>query len=159
MQPKVTPFLWFHADAEPAARFYASVFPGSEVLNVTRWGDGGPAPKGSVMSVTFTVAGQRIMALNGGPHFTLNEAFSLFVTAADQKEVDALWAALTADGGSPGQCGWLKDKFGVSWQIIPARMMALMGDADPKKAGRVGQAMMTMTKIDVAALERAHQGK
>lgn len=149
--PKITPFLWFDHEAEEAANLYVSIFPRSRILDVSR--------KGKVaFSVTFEVAGQRLMALNGGAHYQLTPAFSLFVSCVDQAEVDLLWDKLLAGGGKPTRCGWLVDRYGLSWQIIPKALMELMSDPDPAKAGRVVKAMMEMVKIDVAALERAHAG-
>ena len=152
---KVTPFLWFDKDAEQAANFYVSLFANSAIIDVARWGKGSPYPEGSTMSVTLNLAGQQYILFNGGAHFKLNEALSLFVTCEDQAEVDHYWDALIANGGSPSQCSWLKDKFGVSWQIVPKALMRLLGDKDADRASRAMQAMMKMTKIDVAALERA----
>ncbi len=149
--PSVTPFLWFNDNAEAAVAFYASVFPDVAVTSRMQAG-------GKVMSVTFTVCGQTLIALNGGPHFTFTEAISLFVSCQDQAEVDRYWDALTADGGSPSRCGWLKDKFGLSWQVVPVQLGQLLGDADPVRAQRVMAAMMTMSKLDVAALQAARQG-
>ena len=160
IQPKnkVTPFIWFDTEAEAAANFYVSLFADSAIIDVARWGKGSPYVEGSVMSVTLDLAGQQYILFNGGSHFKLNESFSLFVSCEDQAEVDRLWNALIADGGSPSQCSWLRDKFGVSWQIVPKALMRLLGDPDSAKAGRVMQAMMQMTKIDVAELERAAAG-
>ena len=160
IQPKhkVTPFIWFDTEAEAAANFYVSLFADSTIIDVARWGKGSPYVEGSVMSVTLDLAGQQYILFNGGSHFKLNESFSLFVSCEDQAEVDRLWNALIADGGSPSQCSWLRDKFGVSWQIVPKALMRLLGDPDSAKAGRVMQAMMQMTKIDVAELERAAAG-
>ncbi len=153
MPQKITPFLWFNDNAEEAMNFYVSVFPDSEVLSVNRMGDG------SVITCTFRVAGQEIMALNGGPMFTFTEAFSLFVNCQTQQEVDELWTTLIADGGEPSRCGWLKDKYGLSWQIIPTALGELMGDPDPERAHRVMQAMLGMNKIDIAGLQRAYDGE
>ena len=157
LQPshKVTPFLWFEKDAEPAANFYVTLFADSKIVDVARWSKGAPYPEGSAMSVTVQIAGQQYILFNGGPHFKLNESLSLFVSCDDQAEVDRYWNALTADGGSPSQCAWLKDKFGVSWQIVPKALGRLLSDKDSARAGRAMQAMMQMTKIDVAELERA----
>lgn len=143
MRP-VTPFLWFDTQAEEAARFYTSVFPNSEVRSVNRAG-----PNGPVMTVSFTVNGLEFAALNGGPHFKFNEAVSFVITCKDQKEVDHYWETLTANGGSPGQCGWLKDKFGLSWQVVPEGLGALI--AHPNAM----QAMMQMKKLDIAQLQAA----
>jgi predicted 3-demethylubiquinone-9 3-methyltransferase (glyoxalase superfamily) len=156
---KIKTFLWFDANAEDAASFYVSVFKDSKILSVARSGEAGPGPKGSALTVNFQLEGQEFIALNGGPHFKFTEAISLLVDCDSQKEVDELWNKLTAGGGAESQCGWLKDKFGLSWQIIPRVLFELMGDADPVKSGRVMQAMLKMTKIDIAALEKAHAGK
>jgi two-component system sensor histidine kinase QseC len=156
---KITTFLWFDSNAEEAATFYTSLFPDSRVTKVARWGKGGPAPEGSVMTVSFELAGQAYIAMNGGPHYKLTPAISLFVSCESQEEVDRLWDKLLAGGGKPTACGWLDDKFGLSWQIIPDRLMERMSDPDPEKAGRVAQAMMTMQKIDIAAIERAYAGQ
>jgi predicted 3-demethylubiquinone-9 3-methyltransferase (glyoxalase superfamily) len=156
---KITPFLWFDDDAEPAIRFYASLFPDSQILAETRWGPGGPLPAGTLMSARVRLAGQEFMVMNGGPMHPHTEAFSMFVNCESQLEVDALWATLTSDGGEPGQCGWLKDRFGLSWQIIPSVLPALLGDKDPARAQRAGRAMMSMGKLDIAALQAAADGR
>jgi predicted 3-demethylubiquinone-9 3-methyltransferase (glyoxalase superfamily) len=155
---KITPFLWFEDQAEEAINFYTSIFKNSKILNVARYGEGGPGPAGSVMTATFELDGQEFTALNGGPQYKFTEAISFLVNCKNQKEVDELWSKLT-EGGEEGPCGWLKDKFGVSWQIIPTALGELMSDPDPEKAGRVVQAMLKMKKIDVAALQRAYDGK
>jgi predicted 3-demethylubiquinone-9 3-methyltransferase (glyoxalase superfamily) len=155
---KITPFLWFDGQAEEAANFYTSIFKNSKILNIARYGDAGPGPKGSVMVVTFELEGQRFMALNGGPQYTISPAISFFVDCATQAEVDYLWEKLTAGGGEV-QCGWLRDKFGVSWQIIPSALMELMQDKDPVKSQRVFKAMLEMTKIDIEGLKRAYRGE
>ena len=155
--PRITPFLWFDDQAEAAMNFYTSIFKNAKVLHVSRYGEGGPRPKGMVMSATFELEGQRIMVLNGGPQFKLSEAISLFVSCETQAEVDELWDKLSADG-QPQQCGWLKDKYGLSWQIIPSALGRLLGDQDPAKAGRVMQAMLQMNKIDIARLQQAYDG-
>ena len=147
----ITPFLWFDTQAEEAMKFYTSIFPRSKVISVQRAGD-------AVMSVTWELEGQRFMGLNAGPHFTFNEAVSFFVACETQQEVDELWDKLLAHGGTPTQCGWLKDKFGLSWQIIPNVLPRLLGDPDREKAGRAVQAMMKMVKIDGPALQRAFDG-
>lgn len=154
---KIVPFLWFNGQAEEAMNLYVSIFKNSKVGNVSRYGDAGPGAKGSVMSATFQIEGQDFYALNGGPQFSFTPAISLFVNCETQQEVDDLWEKLSA-GGEPGRCGWLKDKFGVSWQIIPTALGKLMGDKDRAKAGRVMQAMMTMNKIDIAGLQKAYDG-
>ena len=152
---KITPFLWFDNNAEEAMNFYVSIFEDSKILNVSRYG--GPGPAGTVMSATFQLNGQDFMALNGGPLFAFTEAISMFVSCADQREVDQLWEKLT-DGGEPSRCGWLKDRYGLSWQIVPRVLGELLGDKDPEKSRRVMEAMLQMTKIDVKALEDAHAG-
>jgi predicted 3-demethylubiquinone-9 3-methyltransferase (glyoxalase superfamily) len=149
--PTITPFLWFDSQAEEAMNFYASIFKRSKVVSVSR-------AQGKVMSVQFELEGQPIMALNGGPQFTFNESFSLLVGCETQQEIDEYWTKLTAGGGSPGQCGWLKDKYGLSWQIIPSALSRLLGDPDPAKAGRVMQAMFQMGKIEIKKLEDAARG-
>jgi predicted 3-demethylubiquinone-9 3-methyltransferase (glyoxalase superfamily) len=153
---KIKTFLWFDNSAEEAMNFYVSIFKNSKVLNVARYGDAGPGPKGSVMTATFQLEGQEFIALNGGPLFKFTEAISLFVSCETQEEVDDLWKKLTAGGGAPSQCGWLKDKFGLSWQIIPTALMELMSDKDPAKSKRVMEAMLQMTKIDVSKLKAAY---
>ena len=153
---KITTFLWFDNNAEEAAKFYTSIFKNSKILNLSRYGDAGPGPKGSVMACTFQLEGQEFIALNGGPHFKFTEAISLLVDCETQEEVDTLWNTLTADGGAPSQCGWLKDKFGLSWQIIPSALMEMMTDRDPAKSRRVMEAMMQMSKIDIQKLRQAY---
>jgi predicted 3-demethylubiquinone-9 3-methyltransferase (glyoxalase superfamily) len=155
---KITTYLWFDANAEQAVEYYTTLFPDSRVTKVARWGKGGPGAEGSVMNIAFELAGQGFIALNGGPHFKFTPAISLFVSCQSQEEVDRLWDRFLAGGGKANQCGWLDDRFGLSWQIIPTALVDLMSDPDPVKAGRVAKAMMTMQKIDVAALERAHAG-
>jgi len=152
--PKITTFLTFDHQAEDAANFYTSVFKNSKIVSSTRYGDAGPGPKGSLMTATISLDGQELMLLNGGPTFKFSQATSLFVTCETQAEVDDYWSKLTA-GGKEVQCGWLVDKFGVSWQIIPSVLMKLMSDKDAKKAGRVMQAMMKMVKIDIKGLQEA----
>jgi len=153
---KITPFLWFDTQAEEAADFYTSVFPDSKITNVQRYGDAGPGPAGTAMIVQFTVAGTEFTALNGGPvHANFTEAISFQVDCRDQAEVDAYWDKLTADGGEPGPCGWLKDKYGLSWQIVPTALSELLSDPDPGRSGRAMQAMLTMQKIEVQALRDA----
>ena len=151
---KITPFLWFDDDAEAAVELYTSVFENAKVLSVQRYGASGPGKEGSVMTIHFELEGQELIALNGGPHFEHSEAFSLSVDCKSQAEVDELWARLSA-GGQPSQCGWLKDRFGLSWQIVPSRLVELLGDPDRQKAARVMSAMLKMQKIDIATLERA----
>jgi predicted 3-demethylubiquinone-9 3-methyltransferase (glyoxalase superfamily) len=153
---RITPFLWFDTQAEEAAKLYTSIFPNSKILNTARYGDAGPGPKGSVMTVEFELDGQRIIALNGGPQFKFTEAISLVVDCKDQKEVDHYWSKLP-QGGKESRCGWLEDRYGVSWQIVPTVLGRLLSDPDAKKAKRVMEAMLKMKKIDIAALEAAAQ--
>jgi predicted 3-demethylubiquinone-9 3-methyltransferase (glyoxalase superfamily) len=155
---KITPCLWFDDQAEEAANFYVSVFKNSRILDVSRYGEGGPMPAGTVLVVNFELDGVQMQALNGGPAFDFSEAISLSVDAPTQEEVDYLWDTLTADGGEEGQCGWLKDKYGVSWQIVPSVMAQLLADPDPVKAANTMQAMLVMQKLDIAALQAAHDG-
>ncbi len=154
---KITPFLWFDGNAEEAAEFYVSIFKNSKIREVARQGAAGPGEKGKAMSVEFELEGVGFMALNGGPHFKFNEAISLYVSCETQAEVDALWDRLLSGSGQPSQCGWLKDKFGLSWQIIPKVLGELLRDKNPAKAKRVMQAMLGMAKIDVEGLKRAHE--
>ncbi len=154
---KITPFLWFDKEAEEAAKLYVSIFQNSKVGKVLRYGDTGPGPKGSVMTVSFELEGQQFTALNGGPQFKFTEAVSFVVHCETQAEVDHFWEKLTA-GGRPVQCGWLKDKFGLSWQIVPNALIELLSDPDPKKSQRVMAAMMQMVKIDIAKLKEASAG-
>jgi predicted 3-demethylubiquinone-9 3-methyltransferase (glyoxalase superfamily) len=147
----ITPFLWFDTQAEEAMNLYTSIFKHSKVHSVNR-------AQGRVMSVEFELEGQRVMALNAGSQYKFTEAFSFFVGCDTQAEIDELWAKLTADGGEPGRCGWLKDKFGLSWQIIPKQLGRLLGSADPAKSGRAVQAMMQMGKLDIGRLQQAHDG-
>jgi predicted 3-demethylubiquinone-9 3-methyltransferase (glyoxalase superfamily) len=156
---KITPFLWFDNQAEEAVNFYISIFANSKILQIARYGDAGPGPAGSVMTLSFQLEGQKFVALNGGPVFHFTPAISFVVDCKTKEEVDRLWDALTADGGKPGQCAWLTDRYGISWQIVPTRLVELLTDPDPEKANRVMQAMMQMTKIDIAALEAAYAGK
>ena len=154
---KITPFLWFDGKAEEAAKLYTSIFPNSKIISVSRYGDAGPGPKGSVMVVTFRIAGQEFSALNGGPYFTFSPAVSFLVDCASQREVDTYWRKLSK-GGETQQCGWLKDRYGVSWQIVPSALGRLMRDKDPERSRRVMEAMLKMVKLDVAGLERAARG-
>ena len=151
---KITPCLWFDTEGEEAAQFYTSVFPNSRIVEVTRYGSAGPRPEGTVMTVSFELDEQRFIALNGGPDFTFNEAISLEVDCETQNEVDSYWNALT-EGGEEGPCGWLKDKYGVSWQIVPKVLTELIGDPDQEKAQRVMAAMLKMRKIEIDELEKA----
>ena len=151
---KITPCLWFDTDGEDAARFYTSVFPNSKIVDVTQYGSAGPRPEGNVMTVEFELNGQTFVALNGGPDFTFNEAVSFQVSCENQEDVDYYWERL-AENGEEGPCGWLKDKFGLSWQIIPTALPKLLNDPDNERAQRVMAAMLDMGKIDIEALERA----
>jgi predicted 3-demethylubiquinone-9 3-methyltransferase (glyoxalase superfamily) len=153
---KITTFLWFDDQAEEAMNFYTSIFKNSKVVSVSRYPEGGPGKPGTVMTGTFQIEGQEFIALNGGPEFKFNPAISLYVNCETQEEVDQLWEKLSA-GGDPGPCGWLTDKFGLSWQIVPTVLGQLMGDKDPERAKRVMQAMLQMTKLDIAGLRRAYQ--
>lgn len=155
---KITPFLWFVDEAEQAAENYTSIFPDSRIVDISYYNEAGPGTPGKVMTVAFELAGQRFVALNGGPHDEFNDAISLAVDCESQQEVDELWDKLTADGGRPVQCGWLKDRYGVSWQIIPRLLLELVNDPDPERAMRVTQAMLGMTKLDIQALRDAHAG-
>ena len=156
---KITPFLWFDDKAEEAARFYVSIFKNSKIGTISHYPEGAPRPKGSVMLVSFQIEGQQFYALNGGPVFKLSEAISLYVDCETQAEVDDLWNKLLAGGGTPQQCGWLKDKFGLSWQIIPSALGRLTGDPDPKKSQRVMKAMLQMVKLDIQKLQQAYDNK
>lgn len=153
---KITPFLWFDNRAEEAMNFYTSIFKNSKVLTVTRYGDAGPGPKGTVMTASFVLDGQEFVALNGGPEYKFTPAISFVVNCESQQEVDEYWEKLSA-GGREDQCAWLQDKFGVSWQIVPTVLVKLLSDPDPVKAQRVMAAMMKMKKIDIAALKRAYE--
>ncbi|MGL4398055.1 MAG: VOC family protein [Hyphomicrobium sp.] len=154
---KITPCLWFDGNAEEAIAHYIAIFKDARIIDATRCGDAGPGPKGSLLIATFEIAGHQFQALNGGPHFKFNEAISLSVDCHSQAEVDELWDKLS-DGGSPSQCGWLKDKFGVSWQIVPSRLRELFQGHDAARSARVMAAMLSMKKIDIAALEAAYAG-
>ncbi|MBW4062139.1 VOC family protein [Candidatus Saccharibacteria bacterium] len=156
---KITPFLWFDTEAEAAMNFYISVFKNSRVLSTSRYPDAMPGRGGTLMAANFELDGQQFTALNAGPDYTFTEAVSFFVSCDSQDEVDDFWTKLTADGGEAGQCGWLKDKFGLSWQIVPSAMGDLLGDPDPEKASRTMTAMMAMHKLDLPALKRAHDGE
>ena len=154
--PKITPFLWYDKEAEEAAKFYCSVFKNSKIHRTARYPEGSPAPTGSVMTVEFELEGQRFIALNAGPHFKFNEAVSFVIDCDTQAEVDNYWSKLTSDGGQESMCGWLKDKYGLSWQVTPKALGKLMTDPDKEKAKRVMQAMMQMKKINIAELEEAY---
>ena len=153
---KITPFLWFDDKAEEAMDFYTSIFKNSKVLDVSRYGEGGPGQPGTVMTATFRLNGQEFLALNGGPEFKFTEAISFFVNCETQEEVDELWEKLS-EGGEEGQCGWLKDKYGLSWQIVPSLLNRLLQDKDPEKSTRVMQAMLQMHKIDTKVLMQAYE--
>lgn len=155
---KIMPCLWFDGRIEEAAQFYTSVFPDAKITHTSRYGDNAPMPKGTPLTVIFELAGQPFMALNGGPIFKFSEAVSFYVHCKDQKEVDHYWNSLTADGGQESMCGWLKDKYGLSWQIVPEAMERYMTDKDPAKADRVVQAMLKMKKLIVADLDKAYTG-
>ena len=155
---KITPFLWFDGKAEEAANFYVSIFKNSKIGSVTRYGDAGPGPKGTVMIVTFSLDGLEFTALNGGPQYKFSPAISFFVNCETQEEVDELWGKLS-EGGDQLQCAWLRDKYGVSWQIVPSALRQLMQDKDPVKSQRVFKAMLQMTKIDIEGLKRAYRGE
>jgi predicted 3-demethylubiquinone-9 3-methyltransferase (glyoxalase superfamily) len=152
---KITPFLWFDGNAEEAMNFYVSTFKNSKVVNVRRYGEGGPGPKGSVMTGTFQLDGQEFLALNGGPQYSFSPAVSFYVNCETQQEVDELWEKLSK-GGVKDRCGWLKDKYGLSWQIIPSVLGRMLGDKDPQKSGRVMKAMLQMDKIDIKKLQQAY---
>jgi len=153
---KITPFLWFDGKAEEAMSFYTSIFSDSEVVNIMRYGDAGPGPKGTVMSATFRLNGQEFIALNGGPQFSFTPAISFFVSCKTQEEVDQLWEKLSA-GGTPQQCGWLTDKFGLCWQIVPTVLGEMLQDKDAKKSSRVMAAMLKMVKLDIDRLKQAYE--
>ncbi|MEU9607232.1 VOC family protein [Streptomyces sp. NPDC048057] len=153
--PRIIPNLWFDTQGKEAAEFYCSIFPRSRITRVMHYGEAGPRPAGTVLTVDFELDGQRYTAINGGPEFTFTEAVSLLVECADQEEVDRYWRALTADGGEPGQCGWLKDKYGLSWQVVPHGLDEVLSDPDPARADRAMRAMFTMSKLDLAAIEAA----
>jgi predicted 3-demethylubiquinone-9 3-methyltransferase (glyoxalase superfamily) len=152
---KITPFLWFNGNAEEAANHYVSIFKNSRIVSIMRYGDAGPGPKGSVMSANFQLEGQDFIALNGGPQFKFTEAISLFVRCETQEEVDDLWTKLAAPG-QKGQCGWIKDKFGLSWQIVPSVLGEMLQDKDAKRSGRVMRALMQMDKLDIGVLKQAY---
>lgn len=155
---KITPFLWFHAEAEEAANFYVSLFPDSSLGRITRFGPGGPGPEGSVITAEFTIGGQPFIALNGGPPANFTDAVSFSIDCQDQSEVDHYWNALTANGGKESQCGWLKDRFGVSWQVVPRVLSQYLNEPDPATAKRVMGAMLKMRRIVIADLEAARAG-
>jgi predicted 3-demethylubiquinone-9 3-methyltransferase (glyoxalase superfamily) len=156
---KITPFLWLDNQAEEAVNFYLSIFTDAKILTVARYGEGGPGPAGQVMTIDFQLAGQHFIALNGGPHFKFTEAISLVVNCENQEEVDRYWEKLTADGGQESECGWLKDQYGLSWQVVPADLGKYIGGPDPAGAQRATQAMLKMRKLDIAELQKAYEGK
>jgi predicted 3-demethylubiquinone-9 3-methyltransferase (glyoxalase superfamily) len=156
--PRITPNLWFDTQSEEAAEFYVSVFPNSKVTAVSHYGENAPMPAGTVLTVQFELDGQEFTAVNGGPMFTFDEAISFLINCADQDEIDYYWTTLTANGGQESQCGWLKDKFGLSWQVVPAGWSDLFNDPDKAKVQRAMQAMFTMQKIDIAAINAAAEG-
>lgn len=155
---KINPFLWFDSEAEQAAKFYVGIFKNSKIGKITHYGEGGPGPNGSVMTVDFTLDKVEFVALNGGPQFKFTEAVSFSINCETQDEIDYFWEKLSANGGSTGRCGWLKDKFGLSWQVNPVFLGDMLADRDAEKANRVMKAMMEMDKIDIAALEKAAKG-
>jgi len=155
---RIAPCLWFDGNAEDAARFYTGVFSGSRIATTMHYSDAGPGPKGNVLAITFELEGQEFMALNGGPDFPFTPAISLFVHCSSQREIDDYWAKFS-DGGTPWQCGWIKDRFGVCWQIVPDTLGDMLRDPDDAKASRVMRAMMKMVKLDVAQLEEAYRGE
>ncbi len=157
--PKIVPFLWFDTQAEEAANFYTSIFDNSKILEISRYGEAGPGPAGTALVVSFQLAGQEFNALNGGPQFQFSEAISLVVNCESQDEVDYFWEKLTADGGEESMCGWLKDKYGLSWQVVPTALSHFIGGSDPARAQRAVQAMLTMRKLDIARLQEAYEGK
>jgi len=157
--PQITPNLWFDTQGKEAAEFYCSIFPNSKITGVTYYNDAGPRDAGTVLTVDFVLDGQRLTAINGGPEFTFDEAISLLIECADQKEVDYYWSKLIADGGEESQCGWCKDKYGLSWQVVPGGMEKMLNDPDPARAERAMKAMLGMKKIDLAALEAAADGR
>ena len=155
---KITPFLWFDGKAEEAVKLYTSIFKNSKITSIKYWGEGSPFPKDQVMTATFVLDGQEFFAFDAGPQFKFTEAISFYVNCETQEEIDHFWNKLTADGGQESMCGWLKDKFGVSWQIVPPVLPKMLGDSDKAKAGRAMQAMMKMKKIIIADLEKAYGG-
>ena len=155
---KITPFLWFDTQAEEAVKFYTSIFKNSKIGRITRYGEAGPGPAGSVMTIGFTLEGQEFVALNGGPHYKFTPALSFFVNCDTQAEVDELWEALSA-GGQKVQCGWLADKFGLSWQIVPGALLEMLSDSDPAKSQRVMKAMLKMIKLETSVLKQAYDNK
>ena len=158
MRTKITPNLWFDTEALDAAQFYVSIFDNSRIVQVTHYTDAGPRPAGTVLTVEFELAGNRFVALNGGPEFTFDEAVSFQIDCADQDEVDRFWERLSEGGGQPGPCGWIKDRFGLAWQVVPVELEEMVADPDPARADRAMRAMLEMGKLDVAALREAAAG-
>lgn len=156
---KITPFLWFNDNAEEAMNYYLSIFKDAKLLNASRYGEGGPGPAGKLMVATFSIEGQEFMVLNGGPHYTITPAVSFMLHCDTQEELDRYWTALTANGGQEVECGWLTDKFGVSWQIVPTALGKWMSDPDKAKTGRVFAALMKMKKLSIPELQKAYEGK
>ena len=156
--PRITPNLWFDTEGREAAEFYVSVFPNSRITNVTYYGEAGPRPSGTVMTVDFVLDGHEFTGINGGPHFTFDEAVSFLVNCKDQQEIDYYWDTLINDGGEPSQCGWLKDKFGLSWQIVPGEFLEMVANGNREQVERVMAAIQTMRKLDLAALRCAYAG-
>jgi predicted 3-demethylubiquinone-9 3-methyltransferase (glyoxalase superfamily) len=154
---KITPFLWFDGKAEEAVNFYLSVFKGGKILEILRYRKAGPGPEGSVMTIKFSLDGQEFVALNAGPEFTFTPAISFFVNCQSQEEVDELWGKLSSNGGETNSCGWLRDRYGVSWQIVPAMLLDYLGDKDSEKANRVMKAMLEMHKLNIAGLTKAYE--
>jgi predicted 3-demethylubiquinone-9 3-methyltransferase (glyoxalase superfamily) len=158
VKPRITPFLWFDQNAEEAVRFYVATFKDAKVLEETRWGEGGPAPKGTLMSARIQLAGQELVVFNGGPMFKFNEAVSLMATCETQAEIDALWTKL-GEGSQSRQCGWIKDKFGLWWQVVPAGLGRMLADPDPAKVKRLSEALREMEKLDIVRLKQAYDGR
>jgi predicted 3-demethylubiquinone-9 3-methyltransferase (glyoxalase superfamily) len=158
-EQKISTCLWFDGNAEEAASFYVSLFPSGRITDVMRYGEGMPMPAGTVLTITFEIEGREFIALNGGPQYKFTEANSLFVKCETQAEVDRLWDRLSADGGAPIHCGWIKDKFGLTWQIVPTKLGAMLKDKDPVRAQRVTSAMLQMVKLDIVELQRVYDGK
>jgi predicted 3-demethylubiquinone-9 3-methyltransferase (glyoxalase superfamily) len=157
IQQKITPYLWFDSNAEEAVTFYTSIFKDSRIVTRSRYGDSGPRPKGSIMAIAFRLEGQNFVAINGGPHFKLNEAVSFYIGCETQEEIDGLWDKLLAGGGEVQACGWLKDRFGLSWQINYAGLQDMMTDAPPERADKVMQALLKMKKVDIRLLKDAYE--
>lgn len=158
IHPRITPMLWFDTEAEEAAQFYTSVFPNSRITQVSRYGKGAPAPEGTVMVVSFDLDGQAFTALNGGPRYTFNEAISLVISCEDQPEVDHYWEGLIAGGGRAVACGWLRDRYGLAWQVVPVDVFDMIADPDPERASRATAAVWSMVKLDVDAIRKAYRG-